>query len=477
MSEENCLKQPKALVPLFITELWERYGFYVVQSLLTLFLSIHLNLSNTKTYSIVGTFTALSYITPMIGGVIADKLIGQKLCVIFGCATLLISYIILATTYGSLEALYVSLSGVTVGTGLLKPNIACLVGTLYTKNDPRRDGGFSIYYAGMALGILLGTTIPYNLQEYLGWTVTFISPAIVMVIALAIFLLAIQKYNLKNYNNAQVKVYNVFIAIVLSLATWIVSFILLDFPFIALLFFISIATISIFIVLYIAFYEEKKQKVRTVSFLILCFLSVLYWMLYFQMFLSLTLFIYHCVDSHLLGINIHPTYYIALESLGLIIIGPLLAPIFSRFYLKNDCMDSALKFLIAFIFIIIAFLCILLSIGTSSGEALISPTWLIIAFILVSFSEIFLSPVGLSMSTKLVRPSIVGLMVGVFFMSLGVGGYLAGSLASVSNLSAHDSIIVMKNTYMHAFSCYTYIAVIVTIIASFFCFLIHKITR
>ena len=477
MYDGRSLSQPKALIPLFVTELWERYGFYVIQSLLTIFLTLHLHLSDKKTYSIVGTFTALSYITPMIGGFIADKVIGQKLSVIFGCITLLVSYLILSVEYSNIHSLYISLAGITVGTGLLKPNIACLVGTLYTSNDPRRDGGFSIYYAGMALGILLGTTIPYNLEEYYGWSITFISPACTMFIALLIFLLAIRKYPINNYANAEICIKNILIAFAFSVITFIISYILLDFPTIALIFFISLSIFSILLVLYISLNEDTIQKIRTISFLILCFISVLYWMLYFQMFLSLTLFTYHAVKHTFLGLTIHPTYFVAIESLGLIIIGPLLAPIFSRYYLKNDCADSAFKFLIAFIFVFLSFILIILSIYFTNGANLINPLWIIIAYLLISISEIFLSPVGLSMSTKLVRPEVVGLMVGVFFMSLGVGGYLAGSLAKLSSLPNNYSILDMKKTYLLAFGYYTFIAFLICIVAYLFFLLIKKINN
>ncbi len=455
--------------------MWERYGFYVIQSLLALFLTLQLDLSNSKTYSIVGTFTALSYIMPILGGYISDQLLGQKMAVIFGCVTLFISYFYLSFFFNSPTTLAISLGGIAIGTGLLKPNIACLVGNLYESGDSRRDGGFSIYYAGMALGILIGTTIPILLKHAYGWQLTFFTPGIALVVALFIFLFGIKKFKIKNSNPISLNLPKLVNAAFLSIIAWVSAFILLDYPFAAFLFFLIIAIGSVFIVTGIAMKEKKVQRAKTFSFLILCFISVLFWMLYFQLFLSLTLFIYHCLKTHLWGLHMHPTYYIAIESLGLVLFGPLLSPVFSKFALRQDAIDASVKFILSIFFLVIAFLLVILSIIFTHKTALISPLWIIFAYLSVSFAELLLSPVGLSMSTKLVRPQVVGLMMGIFFVSLGVGGYLAGLLAQLSSVPKNTSYIEMKSIYLTAFSYYFYIALGILALTIILCLLIRKI--
>ncbi len=473
--ENKKLRQPGGLLPMLGTEMWERYGFYVIQSLLALFLSINMGLSNAETYSIVGTFTALAYITPVIGGIIADKLIGQKLAVLFGCYALLASYLFLSFFYGNIECLYISLAGVAVGTGLLKPNVSCLVGTLYKPGDPRRDGGFSIYYAGMAFGILIGTTVPYSLQEVFGWQITFLSPAFALLFASLIFYFGTKLFKIQDNNMLEHTFKKKCIAIVCAFLMGLSAFILLDFPLIALVFFISLAIVCVIAVIVISMGENKIQRGKTLSFLILCFVSVMFWTLYFQMFLSLTLFIYNCVEKSFLGLTIHATYYVALESIGLVIIGPMLSPIFSRFYIKRDALDSWLKFLLSIVFMMLAFGFIVLSIHTTTPEELVSPFWLLIAYLCVSVAELLLSPVGLSMSTKLVRPQVVGLMMGIFFVSLGIGGYLAGVLAKIATVAKGASYIDMKDIYLHAFTDYLLIAVGIFFISFVLLFVLRKL--
>ena len=475
MTKTKNLRQPGGLLPMLGTEMWERYGFYVVQSLLALFLSLQLNLADENVYSIVGTFTALAYIMPVIGGVIADKLIGQKLAVLFGCISLLFSYLFLGFFYGSLNCLYIALSGIAVGTGLLKPNVSCLVGSLYNPGDPRRDGGFSIYYAGMAFGILIGTTVPYSLQEAFGWRITFLSPAFALLFASFVFYFGTKIFKIKNNNEIEHSFIKVILAIFFAILIGVIAFILLDFPTIASIFFIVLATCSVISVLVIAMGEKPHQRGKTISFLILCFISVLFWTLYFQMFLSLTLFIYNCVQKTFLGISMHATYYVAIQSVGLVIIGPLLSPIFSRFYIKRDALDSWLKFSLSIVFMMLAFGLIVLSVQSTSNQELVSPFWLIIAYLCVSVAELLLSPVGLSMSTKLVRPQVVGLMMGIFFVSLGIGGYLAGELAKIANVSQNASYVKMKAVYLHAFTDYLLIALGVFVLSFFLLIMLRRL--
>ena len=466
MPGTRSMKQPAALLPMLGTEMWERYGFYVVQSLLAIFLTLHLGYDSSVAYTVSGTFTALAYITPVIGGIIADKLTGQRLAVFLGCFTLLFSYVFMAVFYGSETVLYIALSGIAVGTGLLKPNISCLVGTLYDQGDSRRDGGFAIYYAGMAFGILLGTTIPYSLQHNLGWRIAFASPAIALAVAAVVFYAGIRYFRIRDNNRVQHTPLKIALGITISLGLGVLNYILFDFPEVASWFFISLAVTAFFIVIGISMGEPRHQRNRTLSFLVLCVISVLFWMLYFQMFMSLMLFLYHCARKDLLGLTLHPTYYVALQSLGLVVLGPLLSPIWSRFYLYREALDAGVKFTAAILFMVLAFGLILLAIISVPSQSLVSPWWLIIAYLCVAMAELLLSPVGLSMSTKLVRPQLVGLMTGIFFVSLGIGGYLAGQLAKLASFSKNLNLVAMKSAYLHAFSIYELIALaIVTITA------------
>jgi POT family proton-dependent oligopeptide transporter len=187
-----------ALSVFFSTEMWERYGFYVVQSLLALFLSVHLHLSDDYTYTLVGSFTALTYISPIVGGWIADNCLGQKNAVLLSTLLLFCSYIILALAHNLAHLLF-ALAMIAVGTGLLKPNISALLGKQYVKGDPKRNSGFTIFYLGITLGIVLGTTLPSKLQAMYGWSACFFNASIGLVLAFLVFYFGVRVLKIKEY--------------------------------------------------------------------------------------------------------------------------------------------------------------------------------------------------------------------------------------------------------------------------------------
>jgi POT family proton-dependent oligopeptide transporter len=180
-------QHPSSLKAFFATELWERYGFYVTQSLLALFLAVQHHWPDDKIYQLVGTFTALTYFSPIVGGWIADHWIGQKKSVMLGALFLLTSYILLSLSDAD-NLFLISLASIAVGTGLLKPNVSSLIGNQYADDNPNRTKGFTIFYMGITLGIIMGTTIPSILVAKFGWRITFLSAALGMFISLLSFI-------------------------------------------------------------------------------------------------------------------------------------------------------------------------------------------------------------------------------------------------------------------------------------------------
>jgi POT family proton-dependent oligopeptide transporter len=172
----NAIKinHPKSLRIFFATEMWERYGFYVIQTLLALYLTRHFNWNDKDIYALVGSFTALTYVSPVVGGWVADHLLGQKRTIITGGIILLICYFILGVI--TTDSLFIfSLAGIAVGTGLFKPNISSLLGNEYEEHSPQRESGFTIFYMGITTGIILGCTFPSQLTYYFSWSIAFSS--------------------------------------------------------------------------------------------------------------------------------------------------------------------------------------------------------------------------------------------------------------------------------------------------------------
>jgi len=166
------LKHPPSLRIFFATEMWERYGFYVVQTLLALYLALRFHWQDKQIYELVGSFTALTYVSPLIGGWIADHLLGQKRTILSGAFVLLVSYFALSFT-SSNHGLTLCLASIAIGSGLLKPNISSLLGNEYPEGSPNREKGFTLFYLGITTGIIMGSTFPGYLHHHFGWSVAF----------------------------------------------------------------------------------------------------------------------------------------------------------------------------------------------------------------------------------------------------------------------------------------------------------------
>ena len=189
-------RHPKILPILFLTEMWERFGFYVVQGLLVLYMAQFYGFSDNLSYTISGLFTGLAYLSPFIGGFLADKLLGFKTAIIWGGLFLVAGYTLLAL-FNTLVLFYPALATIIIGTGLLKPNTASVLGTQYSNNDTRRDSGFTLFYIGINLGGALSGVSGY-MRNAFGWKVTFALASLGMLIGLMTFL-----YGMKNIKNTR----------------------------------------------------------------------------------------------------------------------------------------------------------------------------------------------------------------------------------------------------------------------------------
>jgi proton-dependent oligopeptide transporter, POT family len=393
-------KHPQSLRVFFATEMWERYGFYVVQSLLALYLAQYFQWPDGEIYALVGSFTALTYLSPVIGGWIADKLIGQKRAILLGAFVLFLSYCILSLLNSKL-GLIAALAGIAVGTGLLKPNISSLLGNEYLIDSPNRESGFTIFYMGITSGIILGTTLPSYLNKYFGWSTSFASAAVGMMIALIVFRIGVTLYKIKDYNPNGFQYKKTIVALLLMSALWSISFYILNSPQLANLMFGAVVLFSSSYILYSVSKEDAVQARQTLVIGLLCIISVIFWAFYFQMFMSLTLFISRMVTPTLWGIEFPPPYYVTIQSIGMIFIGYFLSRKHPVQTLIERGLSTGKKFILA-IFIISLSYTIIAFVSTYIDKTnLISPLVIIPSYLLFSLAELLLSPVGLSAITFL----------------------------------------------------------------------------
>lgn len=456
---------PPSLRVFFATELWERYGFYVVQTLLALYLALHLHWTDEDVYTLVASFTALTYLSPVIGGWIADHLLGQKRAIILGAAVLCLSYMAIAFAEQT-QALTASLAGIAVGTGLLKPNISSLLGNEYPVGSPSRESGFTIFYMGLTIGIILGTTLPSTINHYFGWSFSFMSAALGLIIAILTFVQGVYRYQITDYQPYQYQFKKWALAALIMLLLWIASFYILNYPAIANRVFLSVVLLSLFYLLYSAKTEGTMQSRQTLVIILLCIISVTFWAFYFQMFLSLTLFISRVVQPTLFGIALTPPCYVGIQSLGMILFGYALSKHKRHATQTERGILTGNKFVYAMVLITIAYAMICLAAQVSIYAVLISPLSIIPAYLMISFAELLLSPVGLSAITTLANPKKVSTIMGIFFVSLGIGGFLSGKLANLTAIDATDlSSLDLKTHYSHAFFNLFCILVIATVIS------------
>jgi POT family proton-dependent oligopeptide transporter len=445
-------KHPKSLRIFFATEMWERYGFYVVQSLLSLYLANHFKWPDKQIYALVGSFTALTYLSPLIGGWIADKLIGQKRAILLGAVILYISYCLLSLIDDTL-ALTLSLAGIAVGTGLLKPNISSLLGNEYPIGSPCRESGFTIFYMGITTGIILGTTLPSQLNAHYGWTTSFTSAALGMIIAFIVFMFGITQYQIKDYNPFVFQYKKIMLSLGLLLVLWASFFYILNSPQLANLVFGLVVLFSASYILYSVNNEHVNQSRQTLVIGLLCIISVMFWAFYFQMFMSITLFISRVVQPKLWGIQFPPPYYITIQSVGMLLIGYFLALKNPQLTLVERGLSTGKKFLLAMVFMTSAYAIIALVSSFVDKAILLSPLFIIPAFLMISAAELLLSPVGLSAITVLADKNKVSTMMGIFFVSLGIGAFLAGKLAALAAIPPGETnILVLKTLYATAFT-------------------------
>ena len=468
---------PKSLRIFFLTEMWERYGFYVVQTLLALYLALNFKWHDKQVYALVGSFTALTYLSPLVGGWIADHLLGQKRAILTGAFILLASYLSLSLIAGD-QGLTLALAGIAVGTGLLKPNVSSLLGNEYPEGSPNRESGFTIFYMGITSGIILGTTLPSYLNEYFGWSVSFASASIGMLIAMTVFSFGIYCYRIHDYHDYKYNYKKIMLATTIILLLWLASFYILNYPTVADTVFISVVFFSFAYLLYCVKSESPLQARQTIVIALLCIISVMFWAFYFQMFLSLTLFIIRVVKPTLFGIQFPPPFYVGIQSAGMIALGLLLARSKSHLNRAQQGIRAGNKFLLAMICMMIAYAIITIACNFSPPSELLSPFYLIPAYLAISLAELLLSPIGLSAVTVLASRKKVSTMMGIFFVSLGIGGFLSGKLAGLTAIPLGElSVLELKHTYATGFNHLFYILLTVTLICIFLNYAIKYFMR
>ncbi len=428
---------PKGLQTLFFTEMWERFSYYGMRALLTGYMTAALvagglGFDNKKAGIIYGLYTSSAYFLPIIGGWLADNVLGARRAVLIGGFIIMCGHIALALA--SSGTFFVGLVLVAMGTGFLKSNVSTMVGGLYGVNDARRDAGFSIFYMGINLGAFIAPIVCGQLRQGIGWHIAFGAAAVGMAAGLIQYVMGAGNLRgigelpkaqaLAAGERAQGSMSPVSKAIV-AVLIGIVVFLgytqgvdwLYWMPSVILTALITVLLIGVDAKL------TGREWKRIGMIFILFFFSAIFWMGFEQAGSSLTLFARDLTQNTIAGKAFAFENYQAVNSIFII----ALAPVFAAIWLKlgNRQPSDFVKFAIALLFAGLGFL-VMTYASSLVGGGKVSPFWLIFYYLLATLGELCLSPVGLSAMTKLAPAKMVGLMMGVWFLSISLGNFFAG---------------------------------------------------
>ncbi len=428
-------RHPKALPFLFLTEMWERFGFYTVQGMLVLYMTKAFGFSDDQSYTIAGMFTSLAYISPMVGGYIADRLLGFKLSIVLGGIFLSAGYATLATLITPL--FYVGLAIIIVGNGLFKPNISSLLGALYKPGDTARDSGFTIFYIGINIGAVL-SGLSGTILIYFGWHVVFALVSVGLILGLGIFFVGIKSGTMNYSADHLIKNPPRYLQ-----KTWIIFYCILTIGIVSVLLRNSIlgkwllpaaGVVLLFFMFWLAFRQHPEDRQRMITLNILIMSSVIFWMLFWQIFFSANLYIDRIINKTIFGITIPTTWFYTLESIFVILLGPMFAWSWQTLSRNQNNPSHFLKFILAIFLVGLGFLTLTVSTYFPDANHLVNPLWIVLSYLLITIGELLLSPIGLAAVTSLSPTHLTGMMMGIWFAALGFGGQFGGLLAKISSI-------------------------------------------
>jgi POT family proton-dependent oligopeptide transporter len=431
--------QPRGLATLFLTEMWERFTYYGIQSVLILFMAAAvsrggLGLDDKTSSSVFGLFLGSTYLLGLLGGWIADRLLGAQRAVISGGTLIAAGSVLLAV--GNTPVFFLGLLVNAMGVGLLKPNVSAIVASLYPEGGARRDAGFSIFYMGINIGAVLGSAIVPVCAEYFGWRLGFALPALFMALGVAQFLwtrsylgaAGLQPAHARRGSWTPVIVFLAAVAVIVILAltrtvtldaavlvrtaSWGYGLLALAY-FVYLLFFAGLTAV-----------ERKRALVMVALFVA----SATFWAGYYQQGGSFNLFAERYTDRHIFGWEMPAGVLQAVNPFFVITLAGVFAALWIALGKRGRDPLASAKFGVALIFLGVGFLVMYFAAQHVLAGQLVLPTWLVLTYFVHTCGELCLSPVGLSYMSKLAPPRFVGQAMGVWFLSLALGGNLAGVL-------------------------------------------------
>ena len=394
MADAGWFGHPRGLSTLFFTEMWERFSYYGMRAFLILYMVHALGFDDKHAGRIYGNYTAGVWAAAIVGGIVADWWLGQYRSVLIGGIIIALGHFTLA--FHPLPFFYVGLSLIVIGTGLLKPNVSGIVGALYDPADTRRDAGFSIFYMGINLGAFIGPLIAGWLAQKVDWHLGFACAGVGMSLGLVQY--ALGRRRLQPAVERLARRPRPAAAAAAASSEGFLGFTVAEWK--------RIAAMAVFFVL-----------------------AAIFWGAYKQAGSSLNLFGDRYTTLRILGFEFPSSWYVSVQAIFVIILAPAFAWLWIR--LGKYEPTTPTKFAFGLFFVGLSFLFLLIPAGAIQGTPglRVSPFWLIGCYFIQELGELSISPVGLSVFTKLAPVRIVGMMLGLWFLADSVGNKVAGYAA------------------------------------------------
>lgn len=479
-------KYPKQIWSLFFSEMWERFCFYGMRGMLVFFMISQLNFHEKEANLQYGATQAFVYAFTFVGGLFADKILGFRKSLFWGGLLMIVGSLILATDPH--KFFFLGIAFTVVGTGFFKPNISSMVGQLYKPNDSRADAGFSLFYAGINLGALLGgylciaigkgELLSHLIPEGLHWNVAFGLAAIVMVISLINFIFTQKSlgtiglqpghpdHEVKSAPMPKWKEYGVY---VLSLIFIPIIMTMVSVPEYTDYFMWTVGPLTL---IYL-FFEMSKvtaaERKKLFAALIFILFSILFWGIYEQSGGSLSIFAAKNLNKDLFGLDPNGVNNSG-GAFFIIFLAPLLGLLWIWMSKRKFEPNTIIKFGLGFIFLGLGYYVLFATRLFSDLQGITSLNFFTLALLVITLGELCLSPIGLSIMTKLSTKNLQGMMMGMWFLASAYGQYVAGiigaGLADAKEGSTnYDALITYTEGYKQL-GLYAVIAGVVLILIS-----------
>ncbi len=451
---------PKGLALLFVAEMWERFSYYGMRALLVLYLINALQWSDADAYQLYGTYTGLVWLTPIVGGWIADRFLGTHRSLIYGALIISAGHFTLAlpgTTW-----FYIGLGLVIIGTGLFKPNASAMVGQLYVPGDARRDAGYTVFYMGINLGAFIAPLICSWLGETIGWHWGFGAAGVGMLIGLACYATLKRRFlgtigdepaaraalatptsdadaGGGSAASAGIQPWQAISGGVVGAA---LAAAVAGLSPIGLLTGAIIGA-SIGAALLSSHGDDRR---RVIAMCLIVFFVVFFWMAFEQAGSSMNVFADRHTDRVLGSFTIPAGWFQSVQPLTLLLFAPLIAGLWPALARRNAEPSTPMKMVWGLVLVGLSFVAMAVAGRSADAGQLVSPFWLVLAYSLQSLGELAVSPVGLSYISKVAPARLGALSMGLFFLSNSaankLGGWLASQTESIGSLAGLFSVIV-----------------------------------